>query len=531
MSRESSDAERTTSTASRQHNGDDRRSATRRRFLQSTATAGAVVTGFGVSAKRAASEAIRWLPTPRLRVEGNLLKDHEDNTVTLRGLTIADPKRLNVTAPARGKNASQTVRLLTDVNRDWYPSVIRVPARPTDIAEHESGRSDGPPAPVAFTEAELEDYLETHYDPVVEALKAHNCYAIVSFNRHWPPGFDRSEDDADGWNGRWAESEIGPVDEELQAEVERFWEVVADRYADEDHVLYEVYSEPTVPGMPGAVDRERVRNVWHTWTELAQPWIDTIREHADNVVIVGSPGRNRNPEGYYIEPFEGENLAYAYRISPNSPVSREEEWSEMGDRGHGVDGVYEEVPVFVTGIGWETNAAADELQGETLEFGAAFVDWLESHDALNWTAGMADPIRRPSLFGRPFVDEESAAAGDPIGNPYADEMPVRCEELPCEWELLGDDESAGEFVKYVLDDVSGHNMPAPETGRSSGPQDTTGDGLYNDFDGDGQTTHDDVTAFFETIDSDGVQNNPDAFDFDGDGSLGFGDVVNLLRRV
>ena len=62
-------------------------------------------------------------------------------------------------------------------------------------------------------------------------------------------------------------------------------------------------------------------------------------------------------------------------------------------------------------------------------------------------------------------------------------------------------------------------------------RDTTGDGLHNDFDGDERTTHDDVTAFFESIDSDGVQNNPDAFDFDGDGSLGFGDVVQLLRDV
>ena len=63
------------------------------------------------------------------------------------------------------------------------------------------------------------------------------------------------------------------------------------------------------------------------------------------------------------------------------------------------------------------------------------------------------------------------------------------------------------------------------------PQDTTGDGLLNDFDGDGRTTHDDVEAFFESIDHDASQNNPDAFDFDGDGSLGFGDVVDLLRRV
>ena len=85
-------------------------------------------------------------------------------------------------------------------------------------------------------------------------------------------------------------------------------------------------------------------------------------------------------------------------------------------------------------------------------------------------------------------------------------------------------EEDNEDVREVLEDdsfvVNGYE-----------PQDTTGDGLYNDFDGDGQTTHDDVGAFFESIDSDGVQENPDAFDFDDDGSLGFGDVVELLRDV
>ena len=63
------------------------------------------------------------------------------------------------------------------------------------------------------------------------------------------------------------------------------------------------------------------------------------------------------------------------------------------------------------------------------------------------------------------------------------------------------------------------------------PTDSTGDGLYNDITGNNQTTHDDVTAFFEHVDDDAVQNNPAKFDFDGDGGIGFGDVVALLRRV
>ena len=63
------------------------------------------------------------------------------------------------------------------------------------------------------------------------------------------------------------------------------------------------------------------------------------------------------------------------------------------------------------------------------------------------------------------------------------------------------------------------------------PADTTGDGLYNDFTGNGETTHDDVEAFFEHIDDDAVQNNPEKFDFDDDGTIGYSDVVELLRQV
>ncbi|MEY7850483.1 twin-arginine translocation signal domain-containing protein [Natrarchaeobius sp. A-rgal3] len=62
-------------------------------------------------------------------------------------------------------------------------------------------------------------------------------------------------------------------------------------------------------------------------------------------------------------------------------------------------------------------------------------------------------------------------------------------------------------------------------------EDATGDGLHNDFTGSGDTTHDDVTAFFEHLDDDAVRNNPDAFDFAENHGVGFADVIDLLRRV
>ncbi|OVE83594.1 hypothetical protein [Natronolimnobius baerhuensis] len=62
-------------------------------------------------------------------------------------------------------------------------------------------------------------------------------------------------------------------------------------------------------------------------------------------------------------------------------------------------------------------------------------------------------------------------------------------------------------------------------------RDTTGDGLHNDFTGDGQTSHDDVTAFFENLEADEIQDNPEAFDFAENDDVGFSDVVELLRGV
>lgn len=105
----------------------DKRAPTRRRFLQSAAATGALAAGFSAGSAGTVSAATTGIPTPRLHVEGNLIKDPQGNTVTLRGLNIADPKRLNVTAPARGKAAEHVVDLLTDESQAGIPESSAYP--------------------------------------------------------------------------------------------------------------------------------------------------------------------------------------------------------------------------------------------------------------------------------------------------------------------------------------------------------------------------------------------------------------------
>jgi len=63
------------------------------------------------------------------------------------------------------------------------------------------------------------------------------------------------------------------------------------------------------------------------------------------------------------------------------------------------------------------------------------------------------------------------------------------------------------------------------------PQDLDGDGLYEDINGDGQLTMDDVALLEANINSPEVQENARAFDFDNDGDADLDDVQVLKEMV
>lgn len=503
----------------------------RRTVLKGASGVGAVALAFGTGAVTSgAAQSSGGIPTPWLDVNGNLVEDQAGNTVTLRGVNIADPRRMAEDPYSRGKNAVQAVDYLTNEDDGWYSRVIRIPCHPWDIAglpsvwvvrnelsedEHPDGFvcpdgdcEEGHYEPPIFTEPELETYLEEYLDPVVERCRENGVYCIVDFHRHW------------GAELYWADPDTGEPNAALSEEVELFWDAVAPRYADESHVLYEVYNEPTNPGMwDDPLEQDWAAEPWEWWLETAQPWVDLIREHASrNVVIIGNPGWTQSPEGALLEPFDGDNLAYAYHIYAQHDVSQQEGWDEAGPNGDGTKRVYEEYPLFVTEWGWN----ADQIEADAnvvADYGDPFLEWMESSDAIHWQAWNFDAGWGSEFAVRPAFD------GD------------ECAEPPCEWELVPGEQSLGHFVKDALERYRDDGLPewddSDDVLEVNGyeTRDSTGDGLHNDFDGDGQTTHDDVSAFFESIDSDGVRNTPDAFDFDGDGDLGFGDVVQLLRNV
>ncbi len=85
----------------------------------------------------------------------------------------------------------------------------------------------------------------------------------------------------------------------------------------------------------------------------------------------------------------------------------------------------------------------------------------------------------------------------------------------------------GQDLAAAITDDEG---PPPIGDSASAPTDPNGDGLYTDITGDGETTHDDVETLLANLDDDAVETNAEYFDFADNGTVGFRDVIALMRR-
>jgi len=375
--------------------------STRRRFVKNAMGVTTLSTVSGCVGQNlfegGESGSAAGIPTPWLRVDGNKIKDPDGNEVVLRGVCTADPKRLDTTASDRGKDAEAVIDLATDAASGWYARVIHLPVHPADIGDHPKGESA---EPLAFTRDELDAYLEEYLDPAIEQCRANGVYCIVDYHRHR--------------RNHWTKPAI-------DKEVRLFWDAVAPRYADQSHVLYEMFKEPALPGFGD------MEEIWSTYRETAQPWIDLIREHAPkNLVLVGSPRWSQFPQGAvrYGE-FEGENLVYTLTVYPSHVWLGERiELDEFTDR------AWKEIPLFVTEWGFKPDADIALYRGTADGYGEMMRDWLTERQ-IHWTAWCFDPWWEPAMF--------ELDGGD-------------------DWKLLKNNYQ-GQFVKTFLSDFKNEGIP------------------------------------------------------------------------
>ncbi len=325
------------------------------------------------------TQTAQAISTPWLTTSGRFIKDPQGNNVVLRGVSLVDIGEVNL---GRTRNASQLINMATNEADGWYARVVRLPVYPNAI--------DSSPGWIANPDA----YFNNHLDPAIQNCVVRQIYCIIDW--HYITDYNNST-----------------VDTATRA----FWNYVAPRYANTPNVIFELYNEPVNP------------DNWQTWKQWAQPWVDIIRSHApNNLILIGGPRWSQNLSSAASSPFVGSNLVYVAHIYPeHGGQSNWDSW--FGNAANSV-------PFFVTEWGW-IQGGATPTNGTQSGYGVPFSNYLESK-GLSWTAWVFDQYWDPKMW-----DEN--------------------------WNLLGGENFMGQFTKDLLFAQRNNGLPGSGTSTNTPP--------------------------------------------------------------
>lgn len=273
---------------------------------------------------------------PRLSIEGNLFVTEDGRPISLRGVSLCS---------LAWEPAPPLIKRATGAEGGWGANIVRLPVQP-----REWRRSGG------------KSYIRHLLDPAVEACRRENVYCIIDWHEIAP------------WNTP-----------EVAKELEYFWGRVARRYANNKNIIFELFNEPTEP------KRETESN-WLAWRSVAQKWVDQIRAHApETIILIGSPHWSQMTSFAAKHPFSGTNLAYVFHSYPNRPSS---DWDTL------FGNAANSVPVFLTEWGWSAKTRGEVFAGSRETFGVPLKTYLNARPQIGWTAWSFDPRCAPAMLGQ-----------------------------------------------------------------------------------------------------------------------------------
>ncbi|MBN2019609.1 MAG: glycoside hydrolase family 5 protein [Sedimentisphaerales bacterium] len=289
---------------------------------------------------------------PRLHVDGNKIKDPNDTVIVLRGVSMID---LGATEIWYG-GAINMIDRITDLNEDrgvspgWYTKIIRIPICPHDSALFGSSPlTFDPNDPNASGNTTLYTLLRT----VVDYCADKDVYAIIDWH-HMANTYD-----------------------EL-ADTNVFWEYMATRFADDSHVLFELFNEPM---NSGSTEAQR----WDSVRADMQTWVDIVRTYApNNLILVGTPHYDQILAPVVDNPIADNNVVYVCHLYPCHwlGVYNDPQWYT-----NQIITCAEVYPVICTEWGFRSGASAF-FNGTATNYGRPFKAFLEQYGIGNtaWCA-------------------------------------------------------------------------------------------------------------------------------------------------
>jgi endoglucanase len=195
-----------------------------------------------------------YASTPWLHAAGNVIKDPCGNTVVLRGVDLLD---LGFLEDWQGGAIEMIDRLTNKSDTQgsspgWYPRVLRIMITPPDAVGY------GWPHPF---DPDDDDFYDNLLRPVVDYCKTKDLYVIIDWH--------------------YVANTYDHV-----ADTSAFWTYMAPRFANDSHVIFELFNEPIndlngdwIFNSHDTADWQSVRNDMNTW-------INIVRTYAPNNLIL-----------------------------------------------------------------------------------------------------------------------------------------------------------------------------------------------------------------------------------------------------
>ncbi|MBN2443126.1 MAG: cellulase family glycosylhydrolase, partial [Spirochaetales bacterium] len=290
--------------------------------------------------------------TPWLHTEGNQIKDPQGNRVILRGVSMID---IGAEESWYG-GAFNNIDRITNQNDSqgsspgWYTKIIRIPIIPYD---------SGFQSPIPFQPGN-DNLYNNLLRPVVDYCKQKDVYVIIDW--HY----------------------IDDVNNHVQTTTE-FWNYMAPKFANDSHVLFELYNEPINNGSNDASN-------WAVVRGYMQNWYNLVRAAApNNPILVGTPSWCQILTPTINNPVNGENIIYVVHTYPSHWKN-----SWCRDQISQTAGVH---PLMLTEWGFsQSNEEPGSIAyGSISDYGRPIMDFIESYGISN-TAWVANYEWGPPMF-------------------------------------------------------------------------------------------------------------------------------------
>ncbi len=298
---------------------------------------------------------VLYADTPWLHTDGNKIKDPAGNVVVLRGVALID---LGFLESWQG-GAIAMIDRLTNLNDSqgsspgWYTKVIRINITPADSVSGWPNRFD----------PGNDNFYNNLLRPLVDYIRSKDMYAIIDW--HY-------------------------IDDTYRhvATTNAFWTYMAPRFANDSHVLFELYNEP-INNTFGSDNAN-----WQSVRSDMQNWINIVRTYApNNLILVAGANWSQviGPAATY--PLTGNNIVIVSHIYPGHWLSNPAGNNWYTNHINTCLTVY---PVFMTEWGFTTTSDS-LLNGTITNYGSPLSTFREARKISN-TAWVASYDWQPPMF-------------------------------------------------------------------------------------------------------------------------------------